>query len=203
MGLSVCSCLVAVRCLEKSIYNICNLSEWIYAMYKVPCRSRPFKAVNPYLSNLCYNNSLVTWTGVGLTITKFKTLILPMHGFTLSYFAKIYNESSLHLPTLFLYNPVSLTLSSHLCPGLASGLFSSGLPTKILYAFLILPRVLQACPSQSLQESCTPHWYPVRWQCKVVVSPIGGHSGHTLRVVVIFVHSGWSWKWVSIHKEKG
>jgi len=32
-----------------------------------------------------------------------------------------------------------LILSSHLCPGLLSGIIPSGFPTKILYAFLISP----------------------------------------------------------------
>jgi hypothetical protein len=37
-----------------------------------------------------------------------------------------------------------LMLSSYLCLGLLSGLFSSGFPTKILYTFIISPCMLHA-----------------------------------------------------------
>jgi len=56
-------------------------------------------------------------------------------------------------PVLSLKNAVStrltLILFSHLRLGLPSGLFYSGLPTKILYAFLICPCVLHASPISS------------------------------------------------------
>jgi hypothetical protein len=48
--------------------------------------------VTPILRILCYNGSLVTWTAVSLTTTKFKPLIqvFSMPGFTLSYIANMF-----------------------------------------------------------------------------------------------------------------
>jgi hypothetical protein len=46
-----------------------------------------------------------------------------------------------------------LILSAHLHPGLPSGLFHSGFPTNILYAFLFSPHsCYMACPSQKNRQ---------------------------------------------------
>jgi hypothetical protein len=47
----------------------------------------------------------------------------------------------------------TLTLSIHLGPGLLGGLFASGFPTNILYAFLFTPFVLHALPIPSSYHS--------------------------------------------------
>jgi len=64
--------------------TICNIHN-IYNMYMGQCQSRPARADHAICSTLFYNDSLVTWMVVNLTITKFKPLILSAHGFILSY----------------------------------------------------------------------------------------------------------------------
>jgi len=44
----------------------------------------------PYVSTLCYYDSLVTRTVVSLTATKFKPPALSVYGFALFYVANIY-----------------------------------------------------------------------------------------------------------------
>jgi hypothetical protein len=46
--------------------------------------------IMPILHSLCYNGSLVTWTVVSLTISKFKPFMFSVSGFALSYTANMF-----------------------------------------------------------------------------------------------------------------
>jgi hypothetical protein len=56
-----------------------------FALHTSPVSTGFAKEIMPILCILCYNSSLVTWTVVSLTTTKFKSLIFFVSGFALSY----------------------------------------------------------------------------------------------------------------------
>jgi hypothetical protein len=58
-------------------------------IYKSSVRTG-FAKIMSILRILCYNGSLVTWTVVSCTTSKFKPFIFSMFGFTLSYTANIF-----------------------------------------------------------------------------------------------------------------
>jgi len=55
------------------------------------------------------------------------------------------DESSSHVPTLFSLRTI-LILSSQLRLGLSNGVYHSGFPTKMLYAFLVSHVCYMTCP---------------------------------------------------------
>jgi hypothetical protein len=89
-GLSFISHL-GVNC--HCIIYTCFQTVTIYEVSFIKCTSCTRSPVSlgfgkqnmHYLSNLCYNSSLVTWTVISLTASKFKPLICSMYGFALSY----------------------------------------------------------------------------------------------------------------------
>ena len=58
-----------------------------------------------------------------------------------------------------------LIFSSHLCLGLPSGLFSSGLPTKPCICLSSPPYTLHACPSNS---SWYYHTHNIGWEVQII-----------------------------------
>jgi hypothetical protein len=69
-----------------------------------------------------------------------------------------------------------LILSTHLCLGLPSGLFLSGCPTNILYAFLFSPHShYMLCPSNpSWLDHSNYTWYKFwsSWLCSFLQPPV-------------------------------
>jgi hypothetical protein len=57
-----------------------------FALHTIPRVSAGFaEQIVPMLRIFCYNGNLVTWTGVSLTTSKFKSNIFSLSGFTLFY----------------------------------------------------------------------------------------------------------------------
>jgi hypothetical protein len=81
---------------NKSVVNMYNLHFIRYSMYVYTTYTRPLSVQAQYsracsiISSSCYDSSLVIWTVVCLTVTKFKPLIFSVSGFALSNVANIY-----------------------------------------------------------------------------------------------------------------